>query len=537
MIITCPDCATRYDVDDDRFSPSGRSVRCSSCGESWFVPAPELIDAEPLEDDAVEEKPAPRRKAVTKKKAAKRKSVNARNAAADDEKDDSESRPRIKVGFVEEEHDEDTLSKSRSRRRVRADDDDEEFDAKPARKHTSRKMKVKSTSETAYDDDEADEIDFDDDDDDSLFDEPAPLPPGRKARAVKAGGRKERAKAQLDEDDFDDDEPPEKGWRRGRQFIVEDDDDSDVERRPFFARQRKKQNDRDDKSRTRESLRFADDEDDVDRGYEDTDDNASRDFDADDDEDDYDNDRSREAYIVDADWEDVEEGDIDRSRGFGRRIRAERRRATALARMEDVRPLDPRTLDEEFFAALRVTPRELERAVRKARRRAEAREKNRLTPLRVFGWTAWAALAAGALYAVFVYRNEIVKVAPKTADAYAVIGIDANPYGLAIENVRHRLAMSTAGPTIEITGNLRNETAGGVTAPLLQAEALGPRGELLARWTFSPNQTEVGEGEMVEFVTRAPAPDGVSEVALSFAPEQNMLDTLLPIPQRPRRSD
>ncbi len=49
MIITCPECTTRYDVDDERFSPNGRSVRCSSCGESWFVPAPELLDMEPLD--------------------------------------------------------------------------------------------------------------------------------------------------------------------------------------------------------------------------------------------------------------------------------------------------------------------------------------------------------------------------------------------------------------------------------------------------------------------------------------------------------
>ncbi|MEZ5894738.1 MAG: hypothetical protein R3C58_16535, partial [Parvularculaceae bacterium] len=224
------------------------------------------------------------------------------------------------------------------------------------------------------------------------------------------------------------------------------------------------------------------------------------------------------SYVVDADWEDVD-GDGDRSRGFGRRIRAERRRATALARMEDVRPLDPESLDEEFFASLRVTPRELERAIRKARRRAEARDKNRLTPLRVIGWVAWTAAIIGAGYGLIAYRNDIVKMAPKAADAYAVIGIEANPYGLSIENVHHRLAMSTGGPMIEITGNLRNETDAPVSAPLLQAEALGPKGELLARWTFSAKDGDVAIGGSVDFSTRAAAPDGVSEVALSFAPE------------------
>ncbi|MEM9014556.1 MAG: zinc-ribbon domain-containing protein, partial [Pseudomonadota bacterium] len=43
MIITCPECATRYNVEDDRFLPDGHSVRCTNCGVSWFVPAPEAL--------------------------------------------------------------------------------------------------------------------------------------------------------------------------------------------------------------------------------------------------------------------------------------------------------------------------------------------------------------------------------------------------------------------------------------------------------------------------------------------------------------
>jgi hypothetical protein len=55
----------------------------------------------------------------------------------------------------------------------------------------------------------------------------------------------------------------------------------------------------------------------------------------------------------------------------------------------------------------------------------------------------------------------------------------------------------------------------------LQAEALGPRGELLSRWTFAPSAAEVAGVGAVEFVTRAPAPEGIVEVALSFAPAKS----------------
>src|SRR5689334_15607962 len=47
MILTCPRCATRYQVDAGKFPPAGRNVRCAKCGHVWhqFGPAPEF-DAE-----------------------------------------------------------------------------------------------------------------------------------------------------------------------------------------------------------------------------------------------------------------------------------------------------------------------------------------------------------------------------------------------------------------------------------------------------------------------------------------------------------
>ena len=35
MILTCPECATSYFVDDSRISTAGRTVKCSNCGARW----------------------------------------------------------------------------------------------------------------------------------------------------------------------------------------------------------------------------------------------------------------------------------------------------------------------------------------------------------------------------------------------------------------------------------------------------------------------------------------------------------------------
>lgn len=71
MILTCPECATSYFVDDARIPAKGRRVRCSSCAHRWLAgpdgpipepglepeagPEPEhaVADVAPVEDEAV----------------------------------------------------------------------------------------------------------------------------------------------------------------------------------------------------------------------------------------------------------------------------------------------------------------------------------------------------------------------------------------------------------------------------------------------------------------------------------------------------
>jgi predicted Zn finger-like uncharacterized protein len=49
MIITCPNCQTRYQIAPESLGESGRTVRCSGCGQRWFAAPPaEAASAPPL---------------------------------------------------------------------------------------------------------------------------------------------------------------------------------------------------------------------------------------------------------------------------------------------------------------------------------------------------------------------------------------------------------------------------------------------------------------------------------------------------------
>lgn len=63
MIVTCPACSTRYLVDEQNLGATGRMVRCSQCGHSWYEapPAGEPLRVDLSEPEAPPPSPGERR--------------------------------------------------------------------------------------------------------------------------------------------------------------------------------------------------------------------------------------------------------------------------------------------------------------------------------------------------------------------------------------------------------------------------------------------------------------------------------------------
>jgi predicted Zn finger-like uncharacterized protein len=58
MILTCPQCETRYQVDGSKFPVAGRNVRCAKCGNVWHQLGPEPAQPDP-ESEVIVAPPEP----------------------------------------------------------------------------------------------------------------------------------------------------------------------------------------------------------------------------------------------------------------------------------------------------------------------------------------------------------------------------------------------------------------------------------------------------------------------------------------------
>jgi predicted Zn finger-like uncharacterized protein len=181
---------------------------------------------------------------------------------------------------------------------------------------------------------------------------------------------------------------------------------------------------------------------------------------------------------------------------------------------------EPPPDDRELFEA---PPSELPGEVLPKAFRAKAETDRRTREAAVQGviWAGMGAAFAVLIGAGVVFRSDVVRVWPRSASAYASVGLTVNPVGVTIEEVRFQHTLQDGHPALVVTGVLRNIRPRKVTAPPLQIQVLNRQGQALVTRIAQVRDPDLEPGQTRSFsVSLLDPPMFASDLDLTFVREE-----------------
>jgi predicted Zn finger-like uncharacterized protein len=118
---------------------------------------------------------------------------------------------------------------------------------------------------------------------------------------------------------------------------------------------------------------------------------------------------------------------------------------------------------------------------------------------------ACAAMAALAM-ALIVWRAEIVKLLPQTANFYRLVGLDVNLRGLAFKDVKFATETVEGKPVLVIQGTVVSETRKPTELPRLRFSVRDAQGAEIYAWNSVLEQAVLKPGERASFRSRLASP-------------------------------
>jgi predicted Zn finger-like uncharacterized protein len=152
--------------------------------------------------------------------------------------------------------------------------------------------------------------------------------------------------------------------------------------------------------------------------------------------------------------------------------------------------------------------------------RARAQEQRKVREAAATG-AIWAGLAAGLVLVIAlaaVFRVDVVRMWPKTASAYAAVGLPVNTTGLIIEQVKATPGSDGGHPAVMVSGVMRNIADRTVSPPPLRVSLLGKDGRAVARRLADAPGPQIRPGETRPFtVSMVDPPKTASDVEVTFS--------------------
>ncbi len=140
------------------------------------------------------------------------------------------------------------------------------------------------------------------------------------------------------------------------------------------------------------------------------------------------------------------------------------------------------------------------------RARADARRRTARLAAEGAGWAGVAACLLVLAGAAVIFRVDVVEVWPRTAGAYAAVGLEVNPHGVEIGGLSAQVDTRDGAAALIVAGEIRNITRQPLVMPMLDAVAYGDAGEELARWPVFLDAGGLESEAVLAFETQLPEP-------------------------------
>jgi len=135
-------------------------------------------------------------------------------------------------------------------------------------------------------------------------------------------------------------------------------------------------------------------------------------------------------------------------------------------------------------------------------------------------WAAMAASLVVILALAVVFRVNVVRLWPKTAGAYAGVGLPVNSLGLAIESVRAEPSLQRGHAALSVSGVIRNIEGRTIETPPLRISLLDKDGNPVATKIARAADPRVPPGETRHFaLVVIDPPKTAHDLEVAFAPE------------------
>lgn len=171
---------------------------------------------------------------------------------------------------------------------------------------------------------------------------------------------------------------------------------------------------------------------------------------------------------------------------------------------------------EDYERAEAVPPGN--KAAQNFRDQSRERDRNRLTPLRVAGWGAWAAGIAATGHLILTDRALVETVFPPSATLYARLSAP-EPAAMQLTDIATRYVESTVGPVLEIRGTVVNQ-GDDQSVPTFELAATGAAGT--QRQPLAMSDVPLPSGASRPFIVRAQVPEGTDQAALHVVPAADL---------------